>query len=63
MKKIASLLTLLHQLFYCILLQTLLFMFVVISGGYRLFDVKVADGDNKVDFKLKGPFLMVRAGW
>jgi len=37
--------------------------FVVISGGYRLFDVKVADGDNKVDFKLKGPFLMVRAGW
>lgn len=44
MKKIASLLTLLHQLFYCILLQTLLFMFVVISGGYRLFDIKVADG-------------------
>ncbi|MBI3756288.1 MAG: outer membrane beta-barrel protein [Deltaproteobacteria bacterium] len=37
--------------------------FVTISGGYRLFDVKVADGDNKVDFKLKGPFLMVKAGW
>lgn len=37
--------------------------FVTVSGGYRLFDLKVEDGDDKVDFKLKGPFLMVRAGF
>ena len=37
--------------------------FTTISGGYRMFDLKVEDGGNKVDFKLKGPFLMVKVGW
>jgi len=37
--------------------------FVAISGGYRMLDVKVEDGDDKVDFKLKGPFLMVNVGF
>jgi len=37
--------------------------FTTISGGYRMFDLKVADGDDKVDFKLNGPFLMVKVGW
>lgn len=36
---------------------------VTISGGYRVFDLKVKDGDDNVDFKLKGPFLLVRAGF
>ncbi|HAG50645.1 MAG: hypothetical protein A2X87_08110 [Deltaproteobacteria bacterium GWC2_42_51] len=36
---------------------------ITVSGGYRIFDVKVEDGDDKVDFKLKGPFLLVRAGF
>jgi len=37
--------------------------FITISGGYRIFDLKVEDGDDKVDFSLKGPFLMVNAGF
>lgn len=36
---------------------------ITVSGGYRIFDLKVEDGDDKVDFKLKGPFLLVRAGF
>ncbi|MEK7842089.1 MAG: hypothetical protein AAB197_05385 [Deltaproteobacteria bacterium] len=37
--------------------------FTTISGGYRMFDLKLENGDNKVDFKLNGPFLMVKVGW
>lgn len=37
--------------------------FTTISGGYRIFDLKLEDGDNKVDFALNGPFLMVKVGW
>lgn len=37
--------------------------FTTVSGGYRIFDMKVKDGDNKVDFTLKGPFLMVKVGF
>ncbi|MBI3753616.1 MAG: hypothetical protein HY266_06190 [Deltaproteobacteria bacterium] len=37
--------------------------FTTISGGYRIFNVEVKDGDNKGSFNLAGPFLMVRMGW
>lgn len=35
--------------------------FVVISGGYRIFRLHVEDSDNKGDFTLKGPYVMLRA--
>lgn len=37
--------------------------FTTISGGYRIFNVEVKDGDNKGNFNLSGPYLMVRIGW
>lgn len=37
--------------------------FTTISGGYRMFDLKLEDGNNRVDFNLTGPFLMVKVGW
>ena len=37
--------------------------FTTISGGYRVFALNVKDKDNKVDFALAGPFLMVNVGW
>ena len=37
--------------------------FTTISGGYRAFALNVKDKDNKVDFSLAGPFLMVNVGW
>ena len=37
--------------------------FTTISGGYRAFALNVKDKDNKVDFALAGPFLMVNVGW
>lgn len=37
--------------------------FTTISGGYRTFTVNVKDKDNKVDFSLAGPYLMVSVGW
>ncbi len=35
--------------------------FVVISGGYRIFKLHLEDNDNKGDFTLKGPYVMLRA--
>ncbi|MBI5327200.1 MAG: outer membrane beta-barrel protein [Deltaproteobacteria bacterium] len=37
--------------------------FTTISGGYRTFGLNVKDKDNKVDFSLAGPFLMVNVGF
>jgi len=34
---------------------------VVISGGYRVFKLHLEDNNDEADFKLKGPFLQVRA--
>ena len=35
--------------------------FVVISGGYRIFKLHIEDNDNKGDFTLKGPYVMLKA--
>ncbi|HBR16650.1 MAG TPA: hypothetical protein DD725_03435 [Deltaproteobacteria bacterium] len=37
--------------------------FASISGGDRVFDVQVKNKDDKIDFTLKGPFVMVRVGF
>ena len=41
--------------------------YTTISGGYRMIDIKLGEqykaGNDKADFTIRGPFLMVRAGF
>lgn len=36
---------------------------ITISGGYRILKMKLEEGDDKALFDLKGPFLVLRAGF
>lgn len=37
--------------------------FITVSGGYRHFQLKYDDGDFDEDFRISGPFVMVRGGF
>jgi hypothetical protein len=36
---------------------------ITVSGGYRILKMKLEEGDDKILFDLKGPFLVLRAGF